>query len=102
MTLSLNENLLVAIQLLHAFTFTGFFVSAIEIILEEIPDELRATGQGLFFAASFGLGGGFGSVLAGYFFEIRGGEASFIVGGFLSLFALFVSRGLGPKQSNNR
>ncbi|MEE2901311.1 MAG: MFS transporter [Myxococcota bacterium] len=101
MTLNLNESLLVAIQFLHAFTFTGFFVSAIEIILEEIPDELRATGQGLFFAASFGLGGGIGSVLAGYAFEIRGGEASFMVGGFLSLFALFVSRGLGPQQSDN-
>jgi len=102
MTLDLSEELLVVIQLLHAFTFAGFFVSAIEIILEEIPDELRATGQGLFFAASFGLGGGIGSILSGYVYEIRGGDAAFMVGGFLSLFALFVSRGLGPYRLKNR
>ena len=102
MTIPVNKEALIAIQLLHAFTFSGFFVSAIEVIMEEIPDELRATGQGLFFAAAFGLGGGVGSIIAGYVFELKGGEASFMASGLLSLMAVFVSRGLGSTASKNR
>ena len=91
MTLELNEELLVAIQILHAFTFTGF-VSAIEIILNR--DELRATGH-VFFAASFGLGGGIGSILSGSAFEI---EENCRLWRLFIFIPLFVSRGLDSNK----
>ena len=86
--------LLVGIQGLHAFTFGAFYVAAIQILLEEIPDSLRATGQGLFFSAAFGLGGGLGVFMTGFVYNAFGGGASFLFGASLSACALLISRRL--------
>jgi PPP family 3-phenylpropionic acid transporter len=85
---------LIAIQGLHSFTFGAFYVAAIQILLEEIPDSLRATGQGLFFSVAFGLGGGLGVLLTGFVYNSFGGTISFLFGSALSLCATLVAKRL--------
>ena len=69
--------LLVSVQVLHAFSFGTFYMAAMRSLVELVPDELRATGQGLFVACTFGLGGGLGSLLSGWSYEQLGGHAMF-------------------------
>src|SRR5262249_3445301 len=52
---------LVALGVLHGLTFGVFFLSAVAFMAERAPDTLRASGQALFVASAFGVGG-----LAGY------------------------------------
>ena len=86
--------LLIAVQAIHAFTFAGFYIAAIEVLLQEIPDSLRATGQGLFFSAAFGFGGGIGVLLTGFVYGEFGGSGSFVFGALLSLLATVIAKRL--------
>jgi len=86
--------ILVLIQGLHAFTFAAFYIASIEVLLEEIPETLRATGQGLFFSTAFGVGGGLGVLFTGMVYETYGGVNSFLFGAGLSFFATVIARRL--------
>jgi len=77
--------LLVAIQALHGLTFGAFYLAAIATLQKLIPSELRATGQGLFIAMVFGLGGALGTILAGTVAELGGGQAAFLTSAGVSL-----------------
>ncbi len=57
--------ILVAAQSLHGLTFSAFHVGGVTLVNSVIPDELRATGQGLFISMAYGLGGIVGAFLAG-------------------------------------
>lgn len=59
--LTTNGDVLVALGLFHSLTFGVFFLSAVAFMAERSPETLRATGQALFVAAAFGVGG-----LSGY------------------------------------
>jgi PPP family 3-phenylpropionic acid transporter len=88
---SLEPTFLIIIQLLHSFTFAAFYMASIKILLEEVPDSLRATGQGLFFSAVFGIGGGLGILFSGVVYDIGGGVHAFLFGAALSLIASLVA-----------
>jgi len=54
-----------AAQCLHALTFTAFTVSSITFVNRLTPPALRASGQSVWMALTYGLGAAAGSKLAG-------------------------------------
>jgi len=60
---------LVAIQSLHGLTFGAFYLASVQIVDERVRPDLRATGQGLYAAWVFGVGGVAGNSLAGLLFD---------------------------------
>jgi PPP family 3-phenylpropionic acid transporter len=55
----------IALQILHAFTFGLFWGAAMDAMSRAVPSRLRATGQALFGAVVFGLGNAVGYQLSG-------------------------------------
>jgi hypothetical protein len=80
---------LVAIQVLHAFTFAAFYVGVISYLDQTVPPQLRATGRALFTSVSVGLGGLIGHQLAGFMYDV--GKAHGMGGGKL---AFYVAAGI--------
>ena len=75
---------LVALNLLHAMTFGVFYVSSVAFMARRVPEHLRASGQGIFAAITFGIGGiiGFNAAGAGYAL-LGSGHTLFAVAGGL-------------------
>mgnify|MGYP002137784995 CR=1 FL=1 len=55
----------IAMQLLHAFTFATHHTASIGLIHQAVPAEHQAKGQGLYWVLGYGLGGGIGGLAAG-------------------------------------
>ena len=66
---------LVAIQGLHGVTFGLYWAAAIRMLERWVPSRLRATGQTLFTAITFAVGGAIGYRLAGFGYDRMGGAA---------------------------
>ncbi|MGQ0511458.1 MAG: MFS transporter [Betaproteobacteria bacterium] len=77
--------LLVAAQLLHAFTFGAFHSASVAAVHRLFPGAVQARGQALFSSLCYGVGGMTGSLVAGYTWQSLGPALSFGIG---SLFAL--------------
>ena len=60
-----NPHAIVALSLLHGFTFGAFYVARVGFVAQRVPPELRASGQALFVAVTFGVGGLVGYLGAG-------------------------------------
>ena len=67
---------LVAIQLLHAFSFGLFWAGAMAWMAEVVPPNLRATGQAIYTGVTFGLGNLAGLSAAGWLYDRTGGAAA--------------------------
>lgn len=78
----------VLVQALHGVSFGAFYVAAIGLLVVLVPERLRATGQGLFMAAVFGIGGGLGTLAAGFGFETLGGPGLFLTSAVVSVGSL--------------
>jgi len=89
----------IALQLLHGFTFGLFWGAAMAGMARLIPSPLRATGQALFSAIVFGVGNGLGYFLAGWLYD-RSGSAPSLFGWAalieLALFGAILTDRLGP------
>lgn len=85
-----SELALVLVQVLHGLSFGAFYVAAIAAMTRLVPAELRATGQGLFIAVVFGLGGGIGTLITGAIAEVAGGAAAFLASAGISALATTV------------
>jgi PPP family 3-phenylpropionic acid transporter len=80
---------IVALQLLHAFTFGLFWGAAMEAMARVVPSRLRATGQALFAAVVFGAGNAVGYQLSGVGYDRWHGVAPlFAAAGAAELVAL--------------
>ncbi len=66
---------LLAVQLLHAFTFGLFWGGSIRAMGRLVPARLRATGQALFSAVVFGGGNALGYQLSGRAYDFHGAVA---------------------------
>ena len=75
----------VAAQLLHAFTFGAFHSASVAAVHRLFPGPVQARGQALFSSLCYGVGGMTGSLVAGITWQSLGPALSFGVG---SLFAL--------------
>lgn len=70
--LTVNAAYLVGIQVLHGIAWGAFHVAAVSLVDELSPPELKATGQSIYTAATFGLGGGLGAALMGHLYDLFG------------------------------
>jgi MFS transporter, PPP family, 3-phenylpropionic acid transporter len=70
---------LIALAALHGVTFGAFYVASISWIAERAPGSLRATGQSLFVAATFGIGGLIGFTGSGRLYDAIGGSRLFLI-----------------------
>lgn len=75
---------LVAVQTLHGLSFGVFYVACLDVLRDVVPSHVRATGQGLFFSAVFGIGGGVGTLAAGAGFDALSGSTLFVVASVIS------------------
>ncbi len=76
---------LVAVAVLHGFTFGAFYVGAVGWMTQAAPPSLRATGQALFAATTFGIGGVLGFRAAGALYDALGGHQLFALAAGLEL-----------------
>lgn len=91
---------LAALALLHGMTFGVFYLASVAFMARRVPQHLRASGQGLFAAVTFGIGGlvGFTSSGAGYSL-LGGGHALFAVAGVLEIIAALLVLQASPAPS---
>lgn len=85
MSLTSSAPALVALSLLHGLTFGAFFVAAVAWMAAQAPGSLRATGQSLLVAGTFGVGGLVGYLLAGRAYDALGGHRLFAAAAALEL-----------------
>ena len=85
-----SPTLLVGLSLLHSMTFGVFYVASVAFMARRVPTHLRASGQGLFAAVTFGIGGLLGNTLSGAGFALLGGHGLFGVAGLLELVAVIL------------
>lgn len=90
--------LLVAVQVLHGLSFGVFYISAVTYLSRAVPPSLRATGQALLVATTFGIGGSLGYVAAGHCYDAVGGPTLFAVAAALELVPLALAFGLRPPR----
>ncbi len=82
-------------QGLHMLTFPLLLVAAIHFIHKIIPPELIATGQTVFTAVFFGIGGIVGSTIGGIIMDQFGPQILYLSGAaltFIGVVAMFISR----------
>lgn len=79
--------LLVLAQLLHAATFGAYHASAVAIVHRLFTGALAARGQTLHSSVSYGLGGGAGTLLAGWSWVALGPELSFTLSALAGVLA---------------
>ncbi len=97
MAVTTNAVVLVATAALHGFTFGAFYLSSVAWMVERAPGSLRATGQALFVAATFGIGGMVGYRGAGALYDRVGGHQLFAFAALAALLPALVMA-LSPAQ----
>jgi MFS transporter, PPP family, 3-phenylpropionic acid transporter len=79
--------LLALAQLLHAATFGAFHAASVAIVHRLFTGRLAARGQTLHSSVSYGLGGGLGTLLAGWSWGALGPELSFTLSALAGMLA---------------
>ncbi|MBF0159010.1 MAG: MFS transporter [Magnetococcales bacterium] len=72
-------SLLLAGQLLHAFTFAAFHIASVRWIYHHSSPAARATAQAWYASLAYGVGGSLGLAAAGSLFADRGAATLFLV-----------------------
>lgn len=78
---------IVMVHLLHGITFGLYHPVAMNFLTKEVPSSLRNTGQGLFGALSYGMGGIVGNLLSGKFFDTVGLVTLYKIAAFVAIAA---------------
>lgn len=87
---------LIAIQALHGFTFSGTHIAAFAFILQNIPEDRSASAQGLFDSLAMGLFFGLSMAAAGWVYERNTSDA------FLLMTGLSLAGGIGATMLHLR
>jgi PPP family 3-phenylpropionic acid transporter len=90
---------LVALQGLHGFTFAAFYLAAVAELSARVPEQWRASGQSLFAAVTFGLGGCVGFLSSGMLLGTLGGGRLFAAAAGLELLAAALALRLAPRTA---
>jgi PPP family 3-phenylpropionic acid transporter len=85
MSLTSSPLLLVGAAAFHGLTFGAFYLASIDWMVKRAPGSLRATGQALFAAATFGIGGIVGYRLSGGLYDVLGGHRLFAFAAVMAL-----------------
>ncbi len=83
-------------QTIHALSFGLFHLIAMRIIFQNFSAGQQGRGQALY-STMWGMGVALGSILAGYYWELFGGETIFMLAGASTLIGLLFVYGL-PQQ----
>lgn len=94
-----NPLLFIFVQLLHGLSFSLYWSSGVLYAKQLIPNGFDSSGQALFVAMYFGLGGVVGGFLGGMLYAYLGARTMFLMGSLTALFALFVT--LIPTRERN-
>jgi PPP family 3-phenylpropionic acid transporter len=82
---------LVAAQLLHAASFGAAHVTAIHLVQRYFGARHQGKGQALYSSLSFGLGGMFGSLFSGYYWDVLGGRTVFALAAVFCALAFIIA-----------
>ncbi len=85
-----NVVLLTLLAATHGISFGAFYVAAVAEVAKHAPDSLRATGQALFTAITFGFGGIVGFTGSGVLYAHLGGHQLFAIAGAIELLPIAV------------
>ncbi len=85
MSVATSAPALLALSLLHGFTFGSFYIAGVTYVARRVPDAMRASGQALMVAVTYGVGGLIGYLGAGSGYEWLGGFRLFAVAAALEL-----------------
>jgi PPP family 3-phenylpropionic acid transporter len=86
---------LIAVQLLHAFSYGAWYLAGVALVERESPREVRASAQGIFGAFSSGLATTVALAIAGWMESHGGMRAVFSAGAVAAVVAAVVAIGLG-------
>lgn len=81
-----SPELIATLQLMQACTFTLFLSASIRYMAKIIPQNLRATGQGVFAAVFLGVAGTIGNIAGGWGIQEFGGATVYGWAGLLTAF----------------
>ena len=94
---------LIAIQVLHFFSFGVWYAASIVVLSDYAPPAQRGAIQGLFAAMVFGIGGSAGSMLGGEIADMWGSASGFTMAAILDLDAMLgcvlLAAGQRPKTT---
>lgn len=97
-----RADVLVLVAVLHALTFGAFYLAAVAWMAARAPGSLRATGQALFVACTFGVGGLVGYLGSGRTYDAVGGAKLFALAAGLEWLPVLALWWLGsPAAANN-
>ncbi len=77
-------------QILHAATFGIYHAAAVQLVHRLFAPAYRGRGQGLYSSIGFGLGGGLGSLLTGFAWEICGPYFTWMSAAVVSVLGMLV------------
>ena len=86
-----NPQYILPVQLLHGLTFSLFWAAGVLYVKRLIPDGYDTSGQSLFVAMYFGLGGLAGNYAGGMIFAKWGSDGMFLVGTVTAILAVIIS-----------
>jgi MFS transporter, PPP family, 3-phenylpropionic acid transporter len=82
-TLSPTPVFAILVQLVNGMTFAALWTAGVAYADEHAPAGLKATGQGMLGAMTFGIGSAVGGFLGGFLLESIGGRGLFLVFGVI-------------------
>jgi PPP family 3-phenylpropionic acid transporter len=87
----------VLLQTLHGITYGLFWAASLQSLGDCVPPKIRATGQVLFNAGTFGLANLLGVLGSGFLYDRFGGATAFQVAAFVELIPLALALTLGRR-----
>jgi PPP family 3-phenylpropionic acid transporter len=96
-------SLVLVVQVFGGMIFPAMWAAGVSYADENAPAGLKSTAQGLFGAASFGVGAAFSGFISGLLLESVGGRGMFFVLGIIILLGLAIAEGIRrifPEESD--
>lgn len=94
-----SPELISVIQIMHGLSFGLFYVSAVSYISKVVPQNLRASGQGLMSTFAGGVAGITGSLLGGFVMDNYGARSLYTICSLLALLAVGAFLALSRRQA---
>lgn len=94
-----SPELISVIQIMHGLSFGLFYVSAVSYISKVVPQNLRASGQGLMSTFAGGVAGITGSLLGGFVMDNYGARFLYTICSLLALLAVGAFLALSRRQA---
>ncbi len=96
MAIATSPSALLALSAIHGLTFGAFYLASVAYMAQAAPGSLRATGQSLYVAATFGIGGLAGYLGTGAWYDALGGHRLFGVAAIAALLPALLLKLVNP------